>query len=608
MDRTVAAAFLLLAVVPAVAQDLTEEIASGVRHHRHDLVSPRNVVHVLEFDLADRRLGLELGFPGGTRSGLSRGYERTSSIAPRHESPGHDVLAATNAGFFEVESRTGERIVLGPMASGGELVGTHTARAADWEVYMLQASGEGWVGDATSTAGATATFPSGGVLAIGALNRVRTSGTLTLYTPAWGPSTGTRLEGVEVVIEGASGRLQPDQEVVGRIARVATGAASRNNAIPAGGYVLSATGLAAAKILRHATPGAAVRLRFDLAPRELANADLLVGGAGRLLEGGRPATARWSRWGAFATSRHPRTAIAWNGTRHWLVTVDGRRSGWSSGMSFAELADFLLSLGARDAMNLDGGGSTAMWVDGQGVVNRPSDASGERAVGSALLLVDRGARAPTAPAVDRFARSGRALAWDDKFVAAATAPSPAGTFPSALPTALAPDGWSLVVRDPAGGYDTTSIGHPSGADYTVEALVHCDLRREAARDGSERVGIFARDDGNANFDSDLRGGGSCYALVFDAADGRFRAIRVVRGRVTEFPANAAPLAADAWVHLRIVCRGPRLTFEVDGRVVADVADPTHPRGRAGIGWHETFRTNSLARGARVESFALTPLR
>jgi len=46
----------------------------------------------------------------------------------------------------------------------------------------------------------------------------------------------------------------------------------------------------------------------------------------------------------------------------------------------------MLSLGAYEAMAFDGGGSTTMVVDGA-VVNRPSDANGERPVGSGLLVI-----------------------------------------------------------------------------------------------------------------------------------------------------------------------------------------------------------------------------
>jgi hypothetical protein len=97
---------------------------------------------------------------------------------------------------------------------------------------------------------------------------------------------------------------------------------------------------------------------------------------------------------SFAPVRHPRTAvaIAGEGRRLLLVTVDGRQPGWSVGMTLRELADLLLRLGATDALNLDGGGSTAMVVSRRGrlhLVNRTSDTTGERPVANALALVRR---------------------------------------------------------------------------------------------------------------------------------------------------------------------------------------------------------------------------
>lgn len=124
--------------------------------------------------------------------------------------------------------------------------------------------------------------------------------------------------------------------------------------------------------------------------------------------GGRPVVARDSvvvpqvdsGAASFSTSRHPRTAagIASGGRRLLLVTVDGRQKPYSDGMTLRELANLMLALGARDAINLDGGGSTAMVLKspvtrGLAVVNRPSDANGERAVGNALAIV-RGCAGP----------------------------------------------------------------------------------------------------------------------------------------------------------------------------------------------------------------------
>jgi exopolysaccharide biosynthesis protein len=67
-----------------------------------------------------------------------------------------------------------------------------------------------------------------------------------------------------------------------------------------------------------------------------------------------------------------------------LVVIDGRRPGYSVGATLPEAARVMQSLGARDALNLDGGGSSAMVVRGR-VVNRPSDPGGERAVGDGVF-------------------------------------------------------------------------------------------------------------------------------------------------------------------------------------------------------------------------------
>ncbi|MGZ8780720.1 MAG: phosphodiester glycosidase family protein, partial [Thermoanaerobaculia bacterium] len=84
---------------------------------------------------------------------------------------------------------------------------------------------------------------------------------------------------------------------------------------------------------------------------------------------------------------HPRTAVAVSRDRRTLyfVVADGRRPD-VPGMTLPELADFLVrEVGACAAMNLDGGGSSAMWV-GDAIVNRPSDGA-ERRVGNHLAVV-----------------------------------------------------------------------------------------------------------------------------------------------------------------------------------------------------------------------------
>lgn len=90
---------------------------------------------------------------------------------------------------------------------------------------------------------------------------------------------------------------------------------------------------------------------------------------------------------SFLATRHPRSAIGWNTDQSlvWLVVVDGRQE-HSVGMSLQELSQFFIKLGATEALNLDGGGSSAIMADGK-VLNSPSDPTGERHVTNALLLV-----------------------------------------------------------------------------------------------------------------------------------------------------------------------------------------------------------------------------
>lgn len=90
----------------------------------------------------------------------------------------------------------------------------------------------------------------------------------------------------------------------------------------------------------------------------------------------------------FVSNRHPRSYLAATRDDILLVTVDGR-SRKAAGMSLYEAQDFLLDLGCVDAINLDGGGSTTLWVRNRGVVNAPSDVTGERKVANAFVILPR---------------------------------------------------------------------------------------------------------------------------------------------------------------------------------------------------------------------------
>jgi hypothetical protein len=177
----------------------------------------------------------------------------------------------------------------------------------------------------------------------------------------------------------------------------------RGGPIPADGSVLTGTGDGADWLRAHALPGSRVAVstvvRSQRGPLALEPGLGVVNGGPRLLHDGRPdITAEVegfdhpgdaSFYYAFGLRRNPRTIAGVTPTGALLlVAVDGRAPGFSAGLDFQEEADVMRALGARDAVNLDGGGSTTMTVRGV-VVTRPSDATGERPVGDAILVLSR---------------------------------------------------------------------------------------------------------------------------------------------------------------------------------------------------------------------------
>ena len=89
----------------------------------------------------------------------------------------------------------------------------------------------------------------------------------------------------------------------------------------------------------------------------------------------------------FVKKRHPRTCLCTTDDSVVFITIDGRSKN-AHGMNLYEVQDFLNSLKCIDAINLDGGGSTTMWIKDKGIVNNPSDKKGERPVANALLIVE----------------------------------------------------------------------------------------------------------------------------------------------------------------------------------------------------------------------------
>jgi Phosphodiester glycosidase/SPOR domain len=201
---------------------------------------------------------------------------------------------------------------------------------------------------------------------------------------------------------GSSTPTGPGAEaVLSRSGRVTEIRSPRGGTIPSGGRTIQATGARVDALLGVARPGRRLTIRATLLdnrgrPVRASRRLSIVNGGPELVRDGRlHATPRAdgmvhpgdpSFYYGWVHKRNPRTFAGVDAQgRTVLVTADGRSTA-SLGLGIAETAAVARSLGLRDAMNLDGGGSTTMVVDGT-VINMPSDATGERPVGDALVVL-----------------------------------------------------------------------------------------------------------------------------------------------------------------------------------------------------------------------------
>jgi phosphodiester glycosidase/sporulation related protein len=201
---------------------------------------------------------------------------------------------------------------------------------------------------------------------------------LVAFTADYGASTPAG-PGVEAVVDAHN--------------RVVTVRTPRGGPLPAGTRSVQATGTRAADLTNLAQPGRKLTITSHLTG---ARSDYVINGGPELVRDGRqhatpardgmvhPNDPSW--YYGWAAKRNPRTIAGVDDRgRVLLTTVDGRSTS-SLGLSIAESAAVAQALGMRDAVNLDGGGSTTMVADGK-VVNTPSDATGERPVGDAILVL-----------------------------------------------------------------------------------------------------------------------------------------------------------------------------------------------------------------------------
>jgi hypothetical protein len=384
-------ALAVIAAAPAAAQHpdsaVVDTVAPGVVHRRLLVGAGPWSVNVVEVDL--RQPGLSIR--AAHADNQLRGRETVSAIARAGSNDTATVLAAINADFFDLKTGEDEnnQVVEGEIWKGLSVADAR-ADSAHHPHSQFGSAGDDRPFIEPFAFHGIILRPRGQHLPLDGINYRRDAGSVVLYTARFGmmtpPDSSAAL--VELRLHYVSSTRDTSTYRVQGLP-VAAGTSSL-----ADGPVLSLPrpGEGSTSLPR---PGEMIRIQTNLSPAPL-GLRTVVGGWPRLVVHGMSIADSADRLEgtapAFSVTRHPRSGVGFSrdSTTLYLITVDGRQES-SSGMSLAEFAALMIRLGVYEGLNLDGGGSTAMVVNGR-LVNVPSDKDragqySERAVGNALLVV-----------------------------------------------------------------------------------------------------------------------------------------------------------------------------------------------------------------------------
>lgn len=368
------------------------QVSPGVnyRDERLSINARVQATRVMEIDLNDSYTKVGVGIPDPFPSLLT-----TTTQARRASKENHHVVGSINASFFHFDNRLPAYL----LAENNHIfnLGAISANSSGYmrvpAAFGIDKNGKSLIDryelQTTVTAGSTS-------VSVVAFNRARGSGEVVIYTPAHRFETTRENEfGVEIVVSSPETRIDHDlkfgEELVGTVEKIRRYGETPSSTIPSDGLVISGQSSSLSQIIQGLEIGDEIKVKIEVED-QWKDADFMLASGPLLVQKGKvdmtidPTSPR-------ATERHPRTAVAVNKERDrvFFVTVDGRQPGYSTGMTLNELAEYLVSVGAYQAINLDGGGSTTMATRFYGqqypiVANQPSDGF-QRSVSTVLHAI-----------------------------------------------------------------------------------------------------------------------------------------------------------------------------------------------------------------------------
>lgn len=360
---------LLVTSSHSLANQVWEKpIAPGLVYRMEIQQDPPRIIHVLKLVTSNPVTSVVPELAGKTVYDAKGDGRGTVSQLVKDT----NALAAINGDFFPF---TGDP--LGLMVKEGQFLSLPNPKRASF-AWGPNGSVFGF-----SKFSGSAVTDNGTAIEINGFNEECQENRVTLNSPDAGLSK-SKSPCTTVILKVDGGRLSPSTQIGATV--VASSSDGANMPLKAGQFTLVAQGNRMSQ-LSELKAGQRLTLKLNTTGFDWEKLDNAIGGGPLLIRNGEIYVDSESEGfdKAFSDARHPRTAVGRTTEGDLLfVAIDGRQK-MSVGATLQEEAQILKNLGCRDAINLDGGGSTCMNIFGLNM-SRPSDKGGERPVANGIVF------------------------------------------------------------------------------------------------------------------------------------------------------------------------------------------------------------------------------
>lgn len=383
--------FMLPTSTNVAAAETNQQLTPGIKLTKQSttISKQKQSVNILDVNLSDPYTTVNFGVSDPITK-----LNPVTTLAKLHTRDKHHVVGAINASFFHMDNGNPTYLLAtkNKINNLGAVSGADTGYMYTPAAFGIDKNGKAIIDKfklKISISHSNKTYE------LTDFNRQRNPNESILFTKSFRYSnTRTNATGLEVVVTGLDKNLDPGatfgEKITGKVTSIRPYGRTSSATIPKNGFVISAHGSKVEQI-RALKVGDPISITVDIEDKWKGSEFMLASGP-LLVQGGKvnmsinPTSPR-------ATQREPRSAVAVDktGKRVFLVTVDGRQKNHSAGMTLKEFSNYLLSKGAYQAINLDGGGSTTMAARLPGnryatLINKPSDGR-QRSVSAILEAI-----------------------------------------------------------------------------------------------------------------------------------------------------------------------------------------------------------------------------